>query len=302
MRSTDSVQPKQEQKQSVAVPKWTVWLFVVGIVFIATNMRAPLTSVGPLVGIIRDDLQMSNTLAGMMTTLPLLAFAFFSPFVPKLSKRFGVELLILASIILLTIGIVLRSLSGIATLYIGIAVLGLAISICNVLLPSLIKREFPERIGVMTGVYSISMNIFGATASGISVPLAIGAGLGWQNALGIWAILSFVSFLVWAPQMRRRPGKATAIQQQTEKHRVNLWRSSLAWQVTLFMGLQSMVFYVLIAWLPEILKHQGVAANQAGWMLSVMQLALLPITFIVPIIAGRMTNQRLLVGSTSVLL
>lgn len=292
----------QDIKQNPKARKTAVWLMVVGIVFIAVNLRAPLTSVGPLVGIIKDDIHISNTLAGMITTVPLLAFALFSPIVPKLGRRFGVETIIFISIIFLAIGIMLRSVSGVATLYIGTAILGLAISVSNVLLPSLIKREFPTRIGLMTGVYSISMNLFGATASGISVPIAVGLGFGWKGALGIWGLLSFLSILFWLPQMKRRKKATAATQNQTVDSNVNLWRSGLAWQVTLFMGLQSTVFYVLITWLPEILKQQGINADQSGWLLSIMQLALLPFTFIVPIIAGRMSNQRVLVIVTTILL
>ncbi|MFF2752923.1 CynX/NimT family MFS transporter [Psychrobacillus sp. NPDC058041] len=298
--------PKQLSKdpefKSIIRKQSASWLIILGIIFIATNLRAPLTSVGPLVGLIRDNMHLSNTLAGMITTLPLLAFAFFSPFVPKLGRKFGVELIILISIILLTFGIILRSLSGVTNLYIGTAILGLAISVCNVLLPSLIKREFPKRIGMMTGVYSISMNLFGAIASGISVPIAMGLGYGWQGALGIWGILSLVSILFWFPQMKYRYLEPPTTHNQTAQKNVNLWRSGLAWQVTLFMGLQSMVFYVLIAWLPEMLKQQGISSDQSGWLLSIMQLALLPFTFIVPVIAGRMSSQRTLVTIMEILL
>jgi len=231
-----------------------------------------------------------------------LAFAFFSPIVPKLGRKFGVEVIILISIVFLTIGIILRSLSGVATLYLGTAVLGLAISVSNVLLPSLIKREFPTKIGLMTGVYSISMNLLGAIASGVSVPIAVRLGFGWQGAMEIWAILSFISILFWLPQMKHQTKKGTNIRNQTAEGNVNLWRSTLAWQVTFFMGLQSLVFYVLITWLPEILKQQGISSAQSGWLLSIMQLALLPFTFIVPVIAGRMKSQRSLVMITTFLL
>ncbi|HEY4550854.1 MAG TPA: MFS transporter [Bacillus sp. (in: firmicutes)] len=276
------------------------WVILLGIIFITVNLRAPLTSVGPLVELIRNDLHISNTLAGMITTLPLLAFAFFSPFVPKLGKRFGVERILFISIIFLTLGIILRSFSGIANLYIGTAVLGLAIAVCNVLLPGLIKREYSERIGLMTGVYSICMNLFGAIASGISVPVAVGLGFKWQGALGIWGILSFLSILFWIPQLKRGSIKKTTIHPQARNHGVNLWRSPLAWQVTLFMGLQSTLFYVLVAWLPEILKSKGIGFDQSGLFVSIMQLTVLPVTFIAPILAGRMSNQRRLVTIASV--
>ncbi|MGE7092472.1 CynX/NimT family MFS transporter [Lysinibacillus sp. NPDC048646] len=292
----------RQMSNNQEIKKSSVWVIIVGIIFVATNLRAPLTSVGPLVGVIRDSLHLSNTLAGMITTLPLLAFALFSPFVPRLGRKFGMEFLILISVIFLMIGIILRSLSGVATLYVGTAILGLAIAICNVLLPGLIKREFPTQMGLMTGVYSISMNLFGAMASGISVPIAVSLGFGWQGALGVWGILSFVAILLWLPQMKRIKGRTTSVPNQKADGGVNLWRSALAWQVTLFMGLQSMVFYVLITWLPEILKQQGISSDQSGWLLSIMQLALLPITFIVPIIAGRMSSQRSLVTIASILL
>lgn len=279
--------------------KAAVWVMIVGIIFIATNLRSPLTSVGPLVGFIRDSMHISNTMAGMITTLPLIAFAFFSPMVPRLGRRFGMELIILASISILTIGIILRSLSGITTLFLGTAIIGVAISVCNVLLPGLIKREFPQRIGLMTGVYSISMNLFAAIASGMSVPIAISFGLGWQGALGIWGIISFVSILFWLPQMKHRRSSTTSVRLRTDESQVNMWRSTIAWQVSLFMGLQSMLFYVLIAWLPEILNQQGINSDQSGWLLSIMQFALLPFTFIIPVVAGRMSSQHLLVTITS---
>ncbi|MDI2588915.1 MFS transporter [Psychrobacillus sp. NEAU-3TGS] len=292
----DTKSPSIIRKQSALL------LIILGIIFIAANLRAPLTSVGPLVGLIRDNMHLSNTVAGMITTLPLLAFAFFSPFVPKLGRKFGVELIILISVIFLTIGIILRSLSGMANIYIGTAILGFAISICNVLLPSLIKREFPKRMGMMTGVYSISMNLCGAIASGISVPIALGLGFGWQGALGVWGILSFVSILFWLPQMKHRHVQRSVAHTQTATKNVNLWGSILAWQVTLFMGLQSLIFYVLIAWLPEILKEQGISSDQSGWLLSTMQLALLPFTFIIPVIADRISSQRSLVVLMTILL
>lgn len=294
----------QRIKTTIEVKKQSKeWVMILGIVFIATNLRAPLTSVGPLVGHIRDQLQLSNTLAGMITTLPLLAFAFISPFVPKLGRKFGIEFMILFAIIFLTFGILVRSISGTANLYIGTAMLGLAISVCNVLLPSLIKREFPGKIGVMTGVYSISMNLFGAIASGISIPIMMKSGYGWQGALGIWGILSFLSIFFWLPQMKKQHYlKTSETYTKPTQAKANLWRSPLAWQVTLFMGLQSMVFYVLIAWLPEILMQQGISSDQSGLLLSMMQLALLPFTFIIPLVAGRMADQRLLVSITSILL
>lgn len=301
MSSMGQVIKKENKGRTSTVGKYSILIMIVGIVFIAANLRAPLTSVGPVVGFIKDDINISNTMAGMITTLPLLSFALFSPIVPKLGQKYGVELIILCSIVFLTVGIAIRSLSGVVSLYIGTAVLGLAISVGNVLLPGLIKREFPKRIGLMTGVYSISMNLFGAIASGVSVPIALGWRFGWKGALGIWGILSFISIFFWLLQMKHSNVRRDTVHKEKADSHVNLWSSALAWQVTLFMGLQSMFFYVLVAWLPEILKQQGLNSSQSGLMLSVMLLALLPFTFIVPVIAGRMSGQCSLVTITAIL-
>lgn len=275
-------------------------LLILGIIFVGANLRAPLTSVGPLVGFIKDDLGISNTLAGILTTLPLIAFALLSPFAPKLARRFGIEIVLLAAMGLLTVGIVLRSLAGEGALFTGTACVGLAISVCNVLMPSIIKQKFPMQVGVMTGVYSVSMNLCGAVASGLSVPIGSSLGLGWHGALGIWGVLAFVSMLLWLPQMKyRNKQQASAVKESSET--VSLWKSPLAWQITLFMGLQSMVFYIIVAWLPEILEQRGLSSGQAGWTLSLVQFSLLPFTFVVPILAGRMKSQTILVAITGIL-
>ncbi|WP_028562572.1 CynX/NimT family MFS transporter [Paenibacillus pinihumi] len=289
-----SNQDRSQPKSNFQGRTLTPWLLLTGIIFIAATMRAPLTSVGPLIGLIRETMHISNTLAGLITTLPLFAFAIFSPFVPALGRKYGIEQVMFASIILLTTGIVIRSLSGAIGLFAGTAILGLAIAVSNVLLPGLIKREFPHKLGMMTGIYSISMNLCGAIASGISVPMAVGLGMGWSGALAVWGIMSLIAVLLWLPQVKRRENRTSATV-HAARDKVNLWRSPLAWQVTFFMGLQSTLFYVTAAWLPDILAEQGISADQSGWLLSILQLALLPLTFIVPIIAGRMSSQRPLV-------
>lgn len=190
---------KVNNKSAKAAPV----MLIIGILFIAANLRAPLTSVGPLVSLIRDNLHISNTLAGTITSLPLFAFALFSPLIPRMARKFGTEVCFFGSVIILTLGILLRSYAGSFSLFLGTAIIGLAISASNVLMPSLIKKEFPNQVGVMTGLYSVSMSIFAALASGISIPLAVNSGLGWAGALKIWAVLSFISIIIWIPQLRK---------------------------------------------------------------------------------------------------
>ncbi|MFK2825277.1 MFS transporter [Bacillus sp. B190/17] len=290
------IESSQQAKTKI---RWHTALLVIGILFIGANLRAPLTSVGPLVPAIRDGLGISNAIAGTITTVPLLAFAFLSLFAPRLSRRFGMELTLFVSLLVLAAGIVIRSSGGVSTLFAGTVLIGLAIAIGNVLLPGFIKQHFAERIGVMTGVYSVSMNLCGAIASGISVPLSSIAGFGWSGALSVWAVLAAIAVILWLPQLRHQRKQSTGAAGTRKSGR--LWRSRLAWHVTLYMGLQSFMFYVVITWLPDILQQKGLDADAAGWMLSIMQFAVLPFTFIVPILAGRMKDQRGMAVITSAL-
>ncbi|HLS59614.1 MAG TPA: MFS transporter [Virgibacillus sp.] len=280
--------------------KTTSVYLLIGIILIGSNLRAPLTSVGSLISFIREDLGITNTMAGLITTLPLLAFAFLSPFAPKIANRIGMERTIFYSLLVLTIGIVVRSLFGTSSLFIGTLLIGLAIAIGNVLLPGLIKMNYPLKIGFMTGIYGVFMNIFGGIASGISVPLASINNIGWQGSLGFWGIFSFIALLVWIPQLRKpsQSPKATSGTAKSVKGK-SIWKSPLAWYITVFMGLQSLMFYTLITWLPEILSSHGYSSSGGGWMLFLMQLALIPMTFIIPIVAEKMHDQVILSGITA---
>lgn len=281
-------QPKLDSKPKIG-------LLIICIILIGANLRAPLTSVGPLVTSIRDSLGISNTLTGTITTLPLLTFALLSPFASKLAQHFRMEFILFISLISLTIGIVIRSFGGVETLFIGTILIGASIAIGNVLLPSFIKQNFAQNIGMITGIYVVSMNLSGAIGSGISIPISSLSGLGWSGALGCWGILSLLTIFFWLPQLRNRDQTNTLIKGEAKVKPTNLWRSKLAWNISLFMGFQSLIFYTLITWLPEILEQKGLNTNDAGWMLSLMQLSMLPIMFIVSILAGRSKKQQVLV-------
>lgn len=271
---------------------------LLGILLISANLRAPLTAVGSLVPVIRDSLGVSNSVIGTITTVPLLAFAIVSPFAPKLAHKFGLERTLFASMIILFIGTTLRSVTGVSTLFIGTALIGIAISFGNVLIPGMVKMSFPLRVGAITGLYAVIMNVFGAIASGVSVPLSNVELFGWQGALAIWAVVTVIALLIWAPQMKR-PTKMP-ISKEEEKQKTNMWKSVTAWHVTLFMGLQSLMFYTILTWLPDILQASGYSESEAGWLLSLQLFALIPMTFIIPIIAGKMNNQKILGALTGV--
>ncbi|CAM4247316.1 CynX/NimT family MFS transporter [Jeotgalicoccus halotolerans] len=274
------------------------WLLIIGVILVSTNLRGPFTSVGALIPFIRNDLDISNALAGSITTLPLLAFALISPFAPKIANRIGMEWTITLSLILLIIGIVIRSFGEIVFLFTGTFFIGLAIAIGNVLIPGIIKMNFPLKIGLMTGMYAIFMNLFGALGSGISVPLASIGNFGWQGALGVWSILAVISLLIWLPQLTSQRNQQASV--DTEK-KSSLWRSPLAWKITIFMGIQSLIFYTLITWLPDILYANGLNSSTAGWMLFLMQFSIIPFTFIIPVIAEKMKSQVVLSVTTGFL-
>ena len=286
---------------SKVIDKKTMLLLIMGIIFLSSTLRAPLTSVGPIISIVRDALSISNVLAGFITTIPLLAFAVISPLAPRISRRLGIEMTLFLSILLLAVGIVTRSLGTTFLLLLGTILIGVAISFGNVLIPSLIKLKFPLQIGLLTGIFTVSMNLSAGLGAGISYPIASGTDIGWKVALGCWAILAVIACIIWIPQLNRKKIDVKETPSETVTANSSILRSPLTWTITLAMGLQSLIFYTSAAWLPEILQARGMEAELSGWMLSIMQFSQLPMTFLIPILAGRMKDQRLLVCLLSIL-
>lgn len=271
--------------------KGTTLLLVIGVIFLASTLRMPLTVVGPIISFIREDLGISNVLAGFLTTIPLLAFAIVSPFAPIVARKLGLELTLFLSTILLAGGIVLRSLGTTGLLVFGTMIIGVAISFGNVLIPGLLKLKFPYHVGLLMAFFTMSMNLTAGIGAGISYPIA-NAVLGWQGALAIALALVILTIVIWLPQLKFNKPESTVI---STKARIPLWKSPVTWAVTGAMGLQSLLFYTTAAWIPEIYIAQGVAADRAGWMFSIMQISQVPMALVVPIIASKMTSQRPLV-------
>ncbi|WP_054685840.1 CynX/NimT family MFS transporter [Rhodothermus marinus] len=263
------------------------WI-VAGVLAAAANLRAPLTAVGPLIPHLQRDLSLSHTAVGLLTTLPLLAFGLGSFGASRLAARFGMARVLLLSMILLTIGELVRPFPAPFYLFIGTLLVGVAIAVDNVLLPAVVKESFPARLGVLTGLYLATMHLMASLASGLSVPMAETWGLGWEGALRCWALLAFVAALLWIPPARR--SSPTTSPEPTRRSLP--WRSALAWQVTLFMGLQSFFFYCMITWIPALAQDRGLSATTAGWILFAFLLAQLPLLFITPVLAERRPHQQ----------
>jgi CP family cyanate transporter-like MFS transporter len=260
---------------------------ITGIILIAVNLRTSIASVGPLIPFIRADLGLSNGLAGFLTTLPLLTFATFSLFAPAIGKRMGMGRAIFLAMILLAFGMILRVLGGIELLLIGTGITGIGIVIANVLLIPLIKVRLPQKLGLMTALMATIMSLFAAVAAGLSVPLAVDLDLGWRGALASWSIFILIALLLWIPQIRRPKAGLDSSQSPAK----NVWKSKLAWHVTLFMGCQSVMYFTLTAWLPDMLISRGWSPVEAGVVSAVMQLLGLIGSYFAPGILIRQKQQ-----------
>ena len=273
-------------------------LIAVGIICISFILRGTITGVGSLVGDIKADLDISNGVAGFLTTIPLLAFAAVSPFVSGFSKKIGMGRLMMIGLIMVIIGVAIRSYTNAIGVFVGTAIIGSGIAMGNVLLPAMIKLRFPLKIGLMTSLYTTFMASFAGIAMGFSVPLADGLGIGWRNALAIWGLVALVVLVVWLPQCGNQDnwGKVANFTKK-EKSGKKVYKSSLAWAVTFFMGLQSILFYSFVAWLPTILVAKGYAPDTAGYYALAYQVISIPASFITPILCDRFKDQRALVTS-----
>ena len=264
-------------------------LLIAGILFIASTLRVTFTGAAPLLDAIRADYGLSTAQTGMLTTLPLLAFGLVSPLAAGVGRWLGIERSLLVALVLICLGIGLRSLPSTALLFGGTAIIGCGIALGNVLLPGLIKRDFSQHVARMTGAYSITMGGAAALGSAMVVPLAL-AGFGWHGALLMLMVFPLLALLVWLPQTRKT---ATApLTGSGAMHNRGIWRSALAWQVTLFLGINSLVYYVIIGWLPAILQSLGYSEAQAGSLHGLLQLATAAPGLAIPLILHRLKDQR----------
>ncbi|MFD9903964.1 CynX/NimT family MFS transporter [Streptomyces sp. NPDC059063] len=265
-----------------------------GVVLLALNLRPALVAVSPLADTIRDDSGMSAAATSLLTALPLLCFGLLAPVAPRLGRRFGMERALLGTMALICAGTGLRLLDSVVALFGGTVVIGAGIAVANVLLPGLIKRDFPAKAGLMTGLYSMSLFGGAALAAGVTLPVREASGMDWRTTLACWGALAVVALVVWLPQVRSRTRVGAAAARQAAHPVRGLWRSPLAWQVTGYMGLQSLNYYAAAAWLPTLLQDSGMSAGDAGWMLSFSSLLGIVSSFLAPVIVGRRLSSATL--------
>lgn len=279
---------------------------MLGVLLISLSLRSPITGIGPLLDLIRLELNLSATQAGMLTTLPLLAFAFFSPIASRIGRKQGLEQALMLSLILVTIGLVIRSIGNSVGLFSGTVIIGAGIAIANVLLPSLMKRDFPTKIATMTSIYVLMMGAGSALSASLAIPLtdlasrlSISAVPSWAFSLASLIIFPVIAMFVWLPQLRSHsaPSKNST---EPDSHSY-LWRNVDAWSITLFLALNSFLMYIFISWLPTILVEIGYSHHQAGVIHGVLQLfTAVPAIILIPLMA-KISDKRLLSFSLTIM-
>ena len=240
-------------------------LLAIGMVLLAANLRPAAAAVGPLLSRIQADTGLSSTGAGVLTTLPVLCFGALAPLAPALVRRLGERATAAVALAVLLFGLLVRLIPGLGFLFFGTAVAGAAIAVGNVLLPILVRGNFPDRVGLLTGMYTTALIGFAALAAGISVPVADAFGGGWRPGLAIWAIPAAIALAVWAPQLRRRKSAGGPAGERVAGARA-LLRDRVAWSVTLFFAVQSAGFYATLAWLPSVFHSHGISPSQPAAM------------------------------------
>ena len=267
-------------------------LIILGVIFLSLILRTPITSVGAILGPLKSILDINNTIAGFITTIPLIAFAIFSPMVAKISNKVGLEKTLLLAAIIISIGLALRFHINTYVFFITTFIIGVGITIGNVLLPGLVKKYYPEKIGLMTGFYAVVMNVGAAIAAGISYPIlssSIG-GKKFSTALAVngWIIIAVINIIIYI-----RISKNSNVSEVKDNHEKvhGYFKYTKMWTIMLSMGLQSALFYCSVSWFAEIMISKDFSPETAGLLLSISQFAQFPSTFIVPIIADKLNNK-----------
>ncbi|GHA12713.1 MFS transporter [Streptomyces echinoruber] len=296
-------------------------LVVVGIVLSALNLRPAITSLGALLQEVRDGLGMSGGVAGLLTSMPPLCFAVFGVTAPRLARRFGAGTVVCAGMAAVTAGLLIRPYTGGTAGFLAASALALmGMSVGNVLMPVIVKRWFPDRVGPMTGLYSMAIALGTAAAAAATVPLTGALGGDWRTGLAVWAGLAAAAVLPWVPVVRDRgpapaapaPGKVPAPDAgegkapasdasegkasaptagEGQRPALRITRSRTAWALAVFFGLQATGAYIAMGWMPQIFRDAGVPASTAGVLLAVTMVMGVPLAFVIPRLAARLPHQ-----------
>jgi CP family cyanate transporter-like MFS transporter len=280
-----------------ATRAWTKRLLVFGIVLTAFNLRPAIASLGALLEEVRDGLGMSGSVAGLLTSVPPLCFAVFGVMAPRLARRFGPGAVVCAGMAALTAGLVIRPYAGNTVGFLAASALALmGIAVSNVLMPVIVKRWFPDRVGAMTGLYSMALALGTSSAAAVTVPMTDALGGSWKSGLAVWAALPAAAVLPWLPFVRTRAGAPVsggppAASAHGEPGGLRITRSRTAWALAVFFGLQATAAYITMGWMAQIFRDAGVPAGTAGLLLAVTMVMGVPLAFAIPRLAARLPHQ-----------
>ncbi|MEU1620582.1 MFS transporter [Streptomyces sp. NPDC005722] len=279
---------------SVPGTRRTRTLVAVALVLAALNLRPAITSLGALLEEVRDGLGMSGSVAGLLTSVPALCFAVFGVTAPRLARRRGPGAVVCAGLVAITLGLFLRPFTGGTVPFLAASALALGgIAVGNVLMPVVVKRWFPDRVGTMTGLYSMALSLGTAVAAAATVPATRALGGDWRFGLAAWGVIAAFAVVPWLALVRdRAPAAAAAPAAPEERNQTgSIARSRTAWALAVYFGLQATGAYITMGWLPQIFRDAGVSASTAGVLLAVTMVMGVPLSFVLPALAGRMRHQ-----------
>ncbi len=283
---------------------YEIALLVIAVAAAGFNLRTAITSLPPLFPDLQGRLHLSSATLSLLAATPVICFGVVSAFAAWLNRRYGEERILLAALILIAAGLLLRGLAPGVMLFPGTVLAASAIAVLNVLLSSMVKRRWPERAGLLIGIYLTTLSIGAIVSSLLSVPLYRSSRGSVPLALGIWAAPAALAVLLWLPQLRYRPPATAPVPVQAPVPArargvapagLRVYQYALTWEVTAFMGLQSLLYYSALSWLPTIFQDRGTSAVTAGNLLALMGGGNLATSLIVPVLAQRRPSQRALV-------
>jgi len=273
-----------------------------GVVLVGLNLRIAVAAVSPILDVVREDVALTATQVGLLGTIPVFSFALFGSLAAPIARRLGLEPTLIGSLVLSAVGEVARAEAGTAAAFLGWSIIALAgMGMGNVLLPPLVKRYFPDRIGPVTAAYTVTLTIGTAVPPLVALPAADLAG--WRAAIGVWSLLGLVAAVPWLfvvlrsvtvraelrELLRRSPARATDVRRPTGVAGL-VWRSRLAWALAVSFGCNSLGTYVAFAWLPQLLADAGLGSDAGGRWLALYSVLGLPASLVAPVLAARLRN------------
>ncbi|MCQ8194851.1 CynX/NimT family MFS transporter [Streptomyces rugosispiralis] len=302
-------QPAEPEGPRRVASPWRGRVMAAGLMLAALNLRPAVTSLGPLLEEVRDGLGMSGTVAGVLTSVPAACFALFGLTAPRLARRWGPGAVVCAGLAAIATGLLLRPFAGGTVVFLAASALALAgIAVSNILMPVIVKRWFPDRVGAMTGLYSMGLSLGTAAAAAATVPMTDALGGSWRSGLGVWALLAVVALVPWLFLARagasgpeaggtdtEAPAAAETAAAPAGAPAMRVTRSPLAWAMAVFFGFQATAAYISMGWMPQIFRDAGVSASTSGLLLAVMMAMGVPLAFVLPRIAARLRHQGVLV-------